>query len=125
MTIEAVDAFPEANPALPTATARKNWHAAWRYSFGAEYKLDENWSFQVGWTYDGACYDPDFPDTMCPPGARNQYGLGVQYATGAWTFGLDYMLVRIRDTDRTIGEVREGVRNARTDTVGFTVGCHL
>ena len=113
------------NEALPTTYARKDWHSCWRYSFGLEYQLNDNWSVQAGYTYDGACYNSDYPDTMCPPGARDQISFGFQYKTGAWTFGADYMLVHIRPTDRTIGDEKVSFRELRTDTFGFSMGYHF
>ena len=107
---------------LPDQSAEKNWKECMRYSIGAEYRFDDNWSGMIGYTFDQGCYDLNYADTMCPAGHREQYGIGVAYTDGPWTVALDYMLVNIHDTDRSIMGVPFQVRHARTDTIGLSFG---
>ena len=107
---------------LPDQSSEKNWKETMRYSIGAEYRFDDHWTGMIGYTFDKGCYDLNYPDTMCPAGNREQYGLGVSYTDGPWTVALDYMLVNIHDTDRTLAGVPVQVRHARTDTVGLSFG---
>lgn len=108
------------SPMLGSVNAPQNWHDTWRFSVGGEYKLSEFWSMQLGLTQD---YDPSnagYSNTMCPPGDRNQAGIGFTYAKDDWSVSFDYMYVYIHDTERTIHGVPTEISQARTDTIGLT-----
>ena len=87
---------------------------------GGEYAFTENWSFQLGLTHDYDPTDAAHSNTMCPPGDRDQIGVGLTYAKDDWAVSFDYMYVDIHETERVIHGVETKVSEARTDTVGLT-----
>ena len=108
------------SPALPDQKGPQMWHDTWRFSLGAEYLIDNHWAVQCGLTHDEDPTDAGVANTMCPPGDREQFGLGFSYTAGAWTFAADYMYVFIHDTDRVIHGVETSFRRLKTDTVGIS-----
>lgn len=110
------------SPAFPDQKAPHNWHDTWRASVGAEYRINASWAVQGGVTHDLDPTDAGFANTMCPPGDRDQIGVGFTYAHGDWTFSADYMFVFIHSTDRDIHGVETHFRDLHTDTLGLTVG---
>ena len=109
------DRFP-----IPASSSEKGWEETLRFSVGAEYQLDENWALQCGLTHDESPIPSDKSDTVCPPGDRNQIGLGISYARDNWKIAADYMYVYIHSTDRSVMGYPCDVREARTDTIGLT-----
>lgn len=109
-----------ASPALPDQSSPQKWHDTWRFSFGAEYAINENWAVQAGYTHDFDPTDAGYANTLCPPGDRDQIGAGFSYAKDDWKIALDYMLVIIHETDRIIHGVPAQYRDLRTDTLGFS-----
>lgn len=107
------------SPAIPDQVCPQNWHDTWRYSAGAEYKIDKNWAVQCGYTFDTDPTDAGYANTLCPPGDRNQYGLGFTYGQDNWKIGADYMFVHIRNTDREIHGVETHFRDLKTDTLAL------
>ena len=108
------------SPLLGSAVAPQEWHDTWRFSLGGEYQLSEFWSMQLGVTFDEDPSDIDHANTMCPPGDRNQAGIGFTYAKDDWAVSFDYMYVYIHDTERQIHGVDTRISEARTDTFGLT-----
>ena len=108
------------SPMLGSVSAPQEWHDTWRFSVGGEYALTDNWSFQLGLTHDYDPTDAAHSNTMCPPGDRDQIGIGFTYAKDDWAVSFDYMYVDIHETERVIHGVDTKVSEARTDTVGLT-----
>ena len=108
------------SPMLGSASATQNWHDTWRFSVGGEYKVSEPWTMHLGLTHDYDPTDSAHSNTMCPPGDRDQIGIGFTYAKDDWSVTLDYMYVFIHETDRIIHGVDTRVSEARTDTLGLT-----
>ena len=108
------------SPLLGSAVAPQEWHDTWRFSVGGEYQLNERWAMQLGLTWDEDPTDFDHSNTMCPPGDRNQAGIGFTYSKDDWSVSFDYMYVYIHDTERTVHGVPVRVSEARTDTIGLT-----
>lgn len=108
------------SPLLHDETIPQNWRDTWRYSVGAEYKIDENWAVQCGYTFDTDPTNAGLANTLCPPGDRNQIGVGFTYAKDNWKVGVDYMYVNIRETNRTIQGLETNFRDLKTDTLGFS-----
>lgn len=109
------DRFP-----IPASSSEKGWEETWRFSVGAEYQVNENWAVQLGLTHDESPVPHATSDTVCPPGDRDQIGLGFSYGKDNWKISADYMYVYIHSTDRSIMGYPCNVREARTDTVGLT-----
>lgn len=108
------------SPALPDQSIPLNWKDTWRYSAGAEYRIDANWAVQCGYTFDTDPSDAGNANTLCPAGDREQYGVGITYERDNWKIGADYMFVHIHDTDRIIHDVDTHFRNLKTDTLAFS-----
>ena len=108
------------SPMLGSSKAPQDWHDTWRFSVGGEYQLSEFWSMQLGLTHDYDPTDSGHSNTMCPPGDRDQIGIGFTYAKDDWAVSFDYMYVFIHETERTIHGVPVEVSEARTDTMGLT-----
>ena len=102
------------------SSSEKGWEETWRFSVGAEYQVNENWAVQLGLTHDESPVPHATSDTVCPPGDRDQIGLGFSYGKDNWKISADYMYVYIHSTDRSIMGYPCNVREARTDTVGLT-----
>ncbi len=98
----------------------KDWEAAMRYSGGIEYQIDDHWSAQIGYTHDKDPTRAGHPDTLLPPGDRDQVGFGVGYGEGSWRVNVDYMLVIIHGTTREILGQTTNFRKVRTDTIGLS-----
>lgn len=108
------------SPAIPDQRAPQNWHDTWRYSVGAEYKLNDAWAVQCGYTYDLDPTDAGYANTMCPPGNREQYGIGCSYGRNNWKIAVDYMYVDIHDTNRSIHGADVHYHDLKTDTLGLS-----
>lgn len=108
------------SPMLGSVSAPQEWHDTWRFSVGGEYQVSELWTMHLGLTHDYDPTDSAHSNTMCPPGDRDQIGIGFTYAKDDWSVTLDYMYVFIHETDRIIHGVDTRVSEARTDTIGLT-----
>ena len=108
------------SPMLGSVSAPQEWHDTWRFSVGGEYQVSEVWTMHLGLTHDYDPTDSAHSNTMCPPGDRDQIGIGFTYAKDDWSVTLDYMYVFIHETDRIIHGVDTRVSEARTDTIGLT-----
>lgn len=109
------------HPALGTQRSEKGWDAVMRYSGGVEFTLSDAWALQFGYTHDCDPSEAAYADTMFPPGDRDQWGGGFTYKHGSWTLSMDYMMVVIHGTARTILGQNVDFRKIRTNTVGLSI----
>jgi long-chain fatty acid transport protein len=92
----------------PEATSVKDWNDVWRYQFGVEYKLSEQFDLRLGYVYDEEPSPGDTVDYLVPANDRQLYSAGCGYHFKDWTFDLSYTYLMIRD--RTVaGRPAEGI----------------
>ncbi len=108
------------SPMLPDSKIDMNWHDTWRYSIGAEYKYNENWSFQCGFTRDLDPSDAGYANTLVPPGDREQAAIGATYSKDDWSIGVNYAAVFIQDTERKVHGVPTTYEDLLTHAVGVS-----
>lgn len=116
-----------ANPVLKAMAAQAglngidlNWQDAWRFSVGAEYAIDDNWSVMGGYAHDIDCSDAGYSNTLVPPGDREQIGLGVAYGKDSWEVAFNYMVIIMHDTERKIHGLDVEVTDAITQSLGLS-----
>ncbi len=79
-TYDALD-INFARPLLnrPSSENMKDWNDAWRFGFGAEYALTEQWSLLGGYVFDMCPISEEQTDFMMPSGNRNIFSTGIGY----------------------------------------------
>ena len=81
----------------PEATSVKDWNDVWRYQFGVEYKLTEQFDLRVGYVYDEEPTPGETADYLVPANDRQLYSVGCGYHVKDWTLDLSYTYLSIRD----------------------------
>ncbi len=74
---------------LPTSIEVKDWKNTFRFQFGAEYAVNENWDIRAGYVWDQSPMD-EHVDFLAFPGDRQIFSLGLGYKTESWNIDVAY-----------------------------------
>ena len=107
---------------LDAGPIAKNWHTAWQFSLGLEYRLFDALAIRAGYgtvlsPVPADTYDPSLPD-----GRRDLIALGLGYRGAWWKVDLGYMLALwagTKDNDVGAGDNLnpEGKADGRYETI--------
>lgn len=86
----------------------KNWKDVWRWTVGASYRINDEWSARASYTFDDSPIDPSHADYIVPADTRQIYALGLSYEVGDWVFDAAYFFEDIKDL-RLEGRPAEGI----------------
>lgn len=106
----------------------KDWNDVWRFSIGAEYDINENWTVRGSYAYDEAPENAKYVDYMIPAEDRHLIGAGVGYRVDNWTIDLAYTYIIAESVDYdestasgvTPGKSQNGVTHMGAVTVGYS-----
>lgn len=76
-----------------TASSYKDWSDVWSYHFGAEYKVNENWTLRCGYAIDISPSNSRTESPEMPDADKQLFTLGVGYNTEKWGVDLAYCYV--------------------------------
>jgi long-chain fatty acid transport protein len=90
-----------ANPAQPDSVEELSYKDSWRYSIGAEYRLDPQWMLRAGFAIDESPTQAEFRTARIPDNYRRIYALGAGWtpSSSPWSVDLAYNRVEVEDTD--------------------------
>lgn len=95
-----------------------NFDDSMRYSVGANYRMNDTWTFRAGWAFDESPV-PSAADRVVrlPDGDRTWFSLGAKYRlSGAAAFDIGYAFINIKDapidSNQNIGNVRGHVNGS-------------
>ncbi|SIN69368.1 OmpP1/FadL family transporter [Halodesulfovibrio marinisediminis] len=105
----------------------KDWNDVWRFSLGAEYDINENWTVRGSYTYDEAPENSRYVDYMIPAADRHLIGAGVGYKIDNWTIDLAYTYIIAESVNydhseapgTSDGKSKNGVTHIGAVTVGY------
>lgn len=82
-------------------TLVENYEDAWQLRFGAQYTLDEQLRFMIGYVYDNTPQPTGSMSPILPDANRNDYSLGVTWTSGSGRYDLTggYMLVEFEERE--------------------------
>jgi long-chain fatty acid transport protein len=91
-------------------TSPKNWHNAWLWRIGAQYRVNSYLDLRVGFLYDETPIPRDTLDPLVPSGDRKGYCGGVGLHLGRLTFDVAYNYIQDegRSWDNPSGDVKVG-----------------
>jgi long-chain fatty acid transport protein len=88
-----------ANPVQPDSAEQLNYQDSWRYSVGAEYAIEPQWTLRAGFALDQSPTQADFRTARIPDNDRQVYALGASWAPSEiWTVDMAYNRIEIDDT---------------------------
>lgn len=116
-----------------TLTGKKSseimqWHDSWRFSLGAEYKLDDKWTLRCGTAYDQRAVTKHETKTCKLPDSNRYWAcLGVSYQWNenlrldlSWNH-IFFQPSSIEQTDHVSGQNVKGKFTGYTDLVSFGI----
>lgn len=72
-------------------TQPRDWDDVWHYGIGAEYALNQDWTFKVGFSYETSPQDDPYLQTPdIPVGSQKRYSIGVATKIGDSTLDMFY-----------------------------------
>ena len=86
-------------PGVSEVSSKKDWHDAWRFMLGAEYKLSETLRIRGSYTYDGSPLNSTTLDYLVPGDNRHIFAVGFGRDFGAWTIDMSYFYELVCDMD--------------------------
>ena len=91
-------------------TSPKNWHNAWLWRIGAQYRVNNYLDLRAGFLYDETPIPSDTVDPLVPSGDRKGYCGGVGLHFGRLTFDVAYNYIQDegRSWDNPSGDVKVG-----------------
>jgi long-chain fatty acid transport protein len=91
-------------------TSPKNWHNAWLWRIGAQYRVNNYLDLRAGFLYDETPIPSDTLDPLVPSGDRKGYCGGVGLHFGRLTFDVAYNYIQdeSRSWDNPSGDVKVG-----------------
>ena len=121
-----IDLHGQMLPGVDKLQSEKKWHDTWRLSFGADWKVAEEWTLRAGYTWDQSPINGKFVDYLVPGDNRHILALGAGWAREAWSVELSYFYEIVDNYDVT-GRPRNGVydgsfRGASGHAVAITAG---
>ena len=88
------------NPIVPgksSATSKKDWDDAWRYTLGATYAYDDALTFRGSYTFDQSPMNNKHLDYIVPGDDRHIMSISAGYKVNSWTIDLFYFYEIIED----------------------------
>ncbi len=76
-----------------TITSAKNWHDAWAFRFGANYKIREGMKIRAGYIYDLTPVPDDTFDPQVPDANRHIFTAGADVKIMRFTLGIAYNFI--------------------------------
>ncbi|MBR6021276.1 MAG: outer membrane protein transport protein [Kiritimatiellae bacterium] len=115
-------------PGHDTLYSEKNWDDVWRWSAGAAYRINDEWTVRGSFTWDDSPIDPDHADYIVPADTRQIYALGLSWERGPWALDGAYFFEHIDDMDVPArpaegiseGKYTDGFSHAFSFTVGYS-----
>jgi len=108
----------------------KDWKDVWRFSIGAEYDINENWTVRGSYAFDEAPENAKYVDYMIPAEDRHLIGAGIGYKIDNWTIDLAYTYIIAESVDYdeaanpmtgvSAGKSKNGVTHLGAVTVGYS-----
>lgn len=86
-----------AGPGTDKLSSVKEWHDAWRLSFGGDYVLDDEWTLRGSYTFDQSPINGVYADYLVPGDNRHIFGVGLGWTRGAWTVEGSYFYETVED----------------------------
>jgi len=106
-------------------SAIKDWSNTWRFEFGAEYALNDDWDLRAGYVYDQTPVNDDYEDFAVPCSDRQIVTLGAGWRFAEdWTLDASYGYLWMKDRDY---EARDGgiIEVSRKDAHAHMAGLSL
>ena len=112
-------------PGVSQLSSVKEWHDAWRVSFGGDYALCEEWTLRAGYTWDQSPINGRYADYLVPGDNRHIFAVGAGWKRGLWSVEASYFYELVEDFD-VKGRPRNGVydgkyADAHAHSVAFSV----
>jgi long-chain fatty acid transport protein len=88
----------------------KNWHNAWMWRIGAQYRMNKYLDLRAGFLYDETPIPSDTLDPLVPSGGRKGYcgGIGLHYDQWTFDMGYNYIQDESRSWNNPSGDVNVG-----------------
>ena len=110
------------NPAQPDSVEELNYDDSWRWSAGADYKLNDNWKLRAGLTLDETPTQDDFRTVRIPDNDRWLYAVGASWSDSdnVWQIDAAYNLLDFEDVDfNEVGNFNETVTGEYSASVNI------
>ena len=95
---------------------------SWRWSAGADYKLNDNWKLRAGLTLDETPTQDDFRTVRIPDNDRWLYAVGASWSDSdnVWQIDAAYNLLDFEDVDfNEVGNFNETVTGEYSASVNI------
>lgn len=91
-------------------TSPKNWHNAWMWRIGAQYRVNDYLDLRAGFLYDETPIPSDTLDPLVPSGDRKGYcgGIGLHFDKLTFDIGYNYIQDQSLNWNNSSGDVKVG-----------------